>query len=102
MINSIILGKDEIKKTYLIHLIHQYSDLVIVENTDSLKNLQNSIQNHSIDLIFLYDDFDEIDVFHLVSCWHSEIGVIMISKTPELAATMLCISQHHRLLDTPS
>ena len=86
MINSIILGKDEIKKTYLIHLIHQYSDLVIVENTDSLKNLQNSIQNHSIDLIFLYDDFDEIDVFHLVSCWHSEIGVIMISKTPELAA----------------
>ena len=40
MINSIILGKDEIKKTYLIHLIHQYSDLdIIVENTDSLKNL---------------------------------------------------------------
>ena len=77
---------NEIKRTYLIHLIDQYSDLDIIENTDSLKNLQNSIQNHSIDLIFLFDDFDEIDVFDLVNCWHSEIGVIMISKTPELAA----------------
>lgn len=86
MINSIILGKDEIKRTYLTHLINQYSDLDIIENTDLLKNLQNSIQNHSIDLIFLFDDFDEIDVFDIVNCWHSEIGVIMISKTPELAA----------------
>ena len=86
MISSIILGKDEIKRTYLIHLIDQYSDLDIIENTDSLKNLQNSIQNYSIDFIFLFDDFDEIDVFDLVNCWHSEIGVIMISKTPGLAA----------------
>ena len=86
MINGIIIGNDEIKRTYLIHLIDQYSDLDIIENTDSLKNLQNSIQNYSIDFIFLFDDFDEIDVFDLVNCWHSEIGVIMISKTPELAA----------------
>ena len=82
MINGIIIGNDEIKRTYLIHLIDQYSDLDIIENTDSLKNLQNSIQNYSIDFIFLFDDFDEIDVFDLVNCWHSEIGVIMISKTP--------------------
>ena len=86
MINGIIIGNDEIKRTYLIHLIDQYSDLDIIENTDSLKNLQNSIQNYSIDFIFLFDDFNEIDVFDLVNCWHSEIGVIMISKTPELAA----------------
>ena len=86
MINGIIIGNDEIKRTHLTHLIHQYSDLDIIENTNSLKNLQNSIQNHSIDFIFLFDNFDEIDVFDLVNCWHSEIGVIMISKTPELAA----------------
>ena len=86
MINGIIIGNDEIKRTYLIHLIDQYSDLDIIENTDSLKNLQNSIQNYSIDFIFLFDDFNEIDVFDLVNCWHSEIGVIIISKTPELAA----------------
>ena len=70
MINGIIIGNDEIKRTYLIHLIDQYSDLDIIENTDSLKNLQNSIQNYSIDFIFLFDDFDEIDVFDLVNCWH--------------------------------
>ena len=93
MINGIIIGNDEIKRTYLIHLIHQYSDLDIIENTDSLKNLQNSIQNHSINFIFLFDDFDEIDVFDFVNCWHSEIGVIIISKTPELAAK--CYAYHN-------
>ena len=86
MINSIILGNNEIKRTYLIHLIDQYSDLDIIENTNSFKNLQNSIQNHSINLIFLFDDFDEIDVFDLINCLHTEIGVVMISKIPELAA----------------
>ena len=36
MINGIIIGNDEIKRTYLFHLIDQYSDLDIIENTDIL------------------------------------------------------------------
>jgi hypothetical protein len=97
MINGIIIGNDEIKRTYLIHLIDQYSDLDIIENTDSLKNLQNSIQNYSIDFIFLFDDFNEIDVFDLV-----RNRSYYDFKDTRISGEMLCISQHHRLLDTPS
>ena len=65
MINSMILGNDEIKRTYLIHLIDQYSDLAkgsfslekltedlsvkafeIMKNFETSEKLFNFIQNN--------------------------------------------------------
>tara|TARA_B110000037_G_C17035957_1_gene471617 strand:+ start:518 stop:1222 length:705 start_codon:yes stop_codon:yes gene_type:complete len=96
MKNGIIIGNSTVNRGYLAQMIGEYSDFNITENTHSLKNAQNSIDNHSVAFIFVFDDFEEINVFDLVDCWHTEISIIIISNKPELAAK--CYA-YHNILD---
>ena len=57
-------------------MILEYSDLNITESTNALKNAQNSFEKHAVEFIFLFDDFTKIDIFDLVSCWHTEVKLL--------------------------
>ena len=83
MLNVLIIGNNETDRTYLTRIIREYSDFNIAASTNTLKNAQNSFEKHNVEFIFLFDDFTKIDIFDLVSYWHTEIKIIIISKKPE-------------------
>lgn len=96
MLNVLIIGNNETDRTYLTRIIGEYSDFNIAASTNTLKNAQNSFENHNVEFIFLFDDFTKIDIFDLVSYWHTEIKIIIISKKPELAARCF---EYHNIID---
>ena len=96
MINVLIIGNNDTDRAYLTHMILEYSDFNITASTNTLKNAQNSVEKHTIEFVFIFDDFAKIDIFDLVTYWHTEIKIIIISKTHELAARCY---EHHNIID---
>ena len=96
MKNVLIIGNNEVDRAYLAQMILEYSDFNITASTNTLKNARNSVEKDTVEFVFIFDDFTEIDIFDLVSYWHTEIRIIIISKTPVLAAK--CYA-HHNVID---
>ena len=96
MYNVLIIGNNEVDRAYLTQMILEYSDFNITASTNTLKNVQNSFEKHIIEFVFIFDDFAKIDIFDLVSFWHTEINIIIISKTPKLAARCY---EYHNIID---
>ena len=56
-------------------MIIEYSDFNIIESTNALKSTE-SFEKHAVEFIFLFDDTPKIDIFDLVSYWHTELKLL--------------------------